>query len=80
LSKDIGLKNFVVVANKVSSEEDKRFITDGLPDMNVAAFLPYSENIRNADRDGVSAVAGMNDEEKVVIDRLIDTIWKGKKG
>jgi len=80
LSKDIGLKNFVIVANKVSNEADKSFIIDGLPDIKVSAFLPYSEKIRNADRDGVSALAGMGDEEKAIIDSFIDDIWKGKQG
>jgi len=77
MSKEIGLNNFVIVGNKVTGDDDKSYITDGLAGMQVAAFLPYSENIRGADRDGVSALAGMGDAERAIIEGLIDTIWKG---
>jgi CO dehydrogenase nickel-insertion accessory protein CooC1 len=76
MSKEIGLSQFIIVGNKVSNEEDKHFIADGLPDVKAAAFLPYSEGIRNADRDGVSALDGMENEERAIIEGLIDTIWK----
>ena len=78
MSKEIGLKNFVIVGNKVSCDEDRRFIAGGL-DREVSAFLPYSEGIRNADRDGVSALEGMGTGERAVIETLIDTIGKGGK-
>jgi len=77
MSKEIGLNNFVIVGNKVTCDDDKLYITNGLAGMQVAAFLPYSENIRGADRDGVSALAGMGDAERAIIEGLIDTIWKG---
>jgi len=74
MSKEIGLANFVIVGNKVTGDSDKRFISEGFPGMKVAAFLPYSEGIRNADRDGLSALAGMGKEEQVIINNLIDSI------
>jgi CO dehydrogenase maturation factor len=79
MSKEIGIENFVIIGNKVTSDSDKRYIADALADIKVSAFLPYSEGIRNADRDGVSALAGMGDEERSIIEGLIDTIWKGKQ-
>jgi CO dehydrogenase maturation factor len=78
MSKEIGLKNFVIVGNKVTCDDDKRYIADGLCGMEVSAFLPYSESIRGADRDGVSALDGMGEKERVVIDGLINTIIKGE--
>ena len=39
-------------------------------------FLPYSEKIRNADRNGISALDGMSDDERAVIEKLIDMIWR----
>ena len=77
LSGEIGLKDFVIVGNKITCNEDKQFISDGL-DMEVSAFLPYSENIRNADRDGLSALDGMG-KEQAVVETLINTMWKGKE-
>jgi CO dehydrogenase maturation factor len=79
MSKEIGLNNFVIVGNKVTCDDDKRYIADGLADMQVSAFLPYSENIRSADRDGVSALDGMGDAERSSLEGLIDTIWKSKQ-
>jgi len=76
MSREIGLANFVIVGNKVTCEDDKRFIADGLSGFNVSAFLPYSENIRKADRDGVSALDGMNSEERAILENLVDVIWK----
>jgi len=77
MSKEIGLNNFVIVGNKITSEGDKQYITNGLAGMQVSAFLPYSENIRGADRDGVSALAGMRDAERAIIENIINTIWTG---
>jgi CO dehydrogenase maturation factor len=78
MSKEIGLNNFVIVGNKVTGDDDKRYIADGIPGMEVAAFLPYSESIRGADRDGVSALDGMGEKERAVIESLIDTIFGGR--
>ena len=76
MSKEIGIKNFVVVGNKITGDEDKQFIANGL-NREVAAFLPYSEGIRHADRDGLCALDGMGAGERAVIETLIDTIAKG---
>jgi len=75
MSKEIGLCNFVIVGNKVTCDSDKRFITEGFTDMKVSAFLPYSEAIRSADRDGLSALDGMGNDERAVVEHLIDSIW-----
>jgi len=76
MSKEIGLSNFVIVGNKVTGEDDKRFIENGLSGFSVSAFLLYSENIRKADRDGVSALDGMNSEERASLENLVDLILK----
>jgi CO dehydrogenase maturation factor len=75
MSREIGLNNFVIAANKITCEDDKKFIANGLSDFNVSAFLPYSENIRRADRDGVSALDGMGSEERAILENLVDAIW-----
>jgi len=80
MSREIGLANFVIVGNKVTCEDDKRFIANGLSVFNVSAFLPYSENIRKADRDGVSALDGMNNEERAILENLVDVICKTGRG
>jgi CO dehydrogenase maturation factor len=77
MSKEIGVNRFIIVGNKITCDEDKRFIANGLPNIEVSAFLPYCEGIRNADRDGLSALDGMEAAERAVIENLIDTIEKG---
>jgi CO dehydrogenase maturation factor len=79
MSKEIGLSKFIIIGNKITNEEDKRYVADGFSDMKVSAFLPYSESIRSADRDGVSALTGMGDEERSIVEGLIDTIWEGRR-
>ena len=74
MSKDIGLDRFVIVGNKVVNDDDKKYITDSFPEHEVAAFLPYSEKIRAADRDGHSALEGMSEEERAIIESIIDKI------
>jgi len=87
MSKEIGLNKFVIVGNKITSDDDKKFISEQLSVNNEQGavssekifFLSYSEKIRNADRDGISALDGMSDDERAVIEKLIDMIWKIKK-
>jgi len=76
MSKEIGLANFVIVGNKVTCEDDKHFIANRLSGFNMSAYLPYSENIRKADRDGVSALDGMNGEERAILENLVNLILK----
>jgi CO dehydrogenase maturation factor len=79
MAKEIVISKYIIVGNKITNKEDKRYIANGLSGMKISAFLPYSESIRSADRDGVSALAGMGDEERSLVEGLIDTIWEGKR-
>jgi CO dehydrogenase maturation factor len=77
MSNEIGLKNFIFIGNKITGEDDKGFISEELGVRSEELFfLSYSEQIRNSDRDGVSALDGMNDEEISVIKKLIDVIME----
>jgi len=84
MSEEIGLNNFVIVGNKIINEDDKEFISEEFSQWTRSFaegklnlfFLPYSEKIRSADRDGVSALDGMGEEEKEIIEKLIDKMKK----
>jgi len=76
LSRDIGLNKFIIIANKVTSDEDRAYITSAFVDQEIAAFLPYSQNIRNADRNGVSVLEGMSASEKAVIEDILSKLEK----
>jgi CO dehydrogenase maturation factor len=79
MSREIGIGHFVIVGNKVTGEKDTKYIAGAFPDREVSAFLPYSEGIRAADRDGASALSGMDATERAVIEGIIDKIWKSEE-
>jgi len=79
LSREIGLTNFLLVGNKITGEEDRQYISNAFPERVISAFLPYSESIRSADREGFSALSGMRPEEKAIMKDIIDQIWKSVK-
>ena len=82
MSREIGLTKFVIVGNKVMCDEDKQYITMNSEQLTInnelpvrLVFVPYSEGVRAADRDGVSALDGMGAEEHAAIASLIEIIY-----
>src|SRR3972149_3136734 len=49
----LGLKDIVIVGNKVRNTADKEFIVSSLPGFSFLGFLPYDQAILNADQAGV---------------------------
>jgi CO dehydrogenase maturation factor len=56
LSKDIGVKNFAVIGNKVMSDEDRVFIERSLSGIEILGHLPYDENVVKSDRLGIAVL------------------------
>jgi CO dehydrogenase maturation factor len=52
LGKDIGIKNIVILGNRVKSEEDKELIRESMPDYEIIGFLPELDEIVQSDRNG----------------------------
>ena len=52
MSREIRIKKVLFIANKVAGKGDRDFIMNALPDREILAFLSYSDELRNADRDG----------------------------
>jgi CO dehydrogenase maturation factor len=50
LSRDIGLRNFRIIGNKVRDDDQERWIRSRLPASLILGMIPYSESIREADR------------------------------
>jgi len=77
LSRDIGIRNFVVVVNKVVSEEDRVFIEKSLSGLEILGYLPYDENVIKADRLGVS-VLDYNPNSQVIseLNKIKERIFK----
>jgi CO dehydrogenase maturation factor len=45
LAADLGLQRVWVAANKVRDDADRQFIRNGLPDMDVVAYVPYRSEV-----------------------------------
>jgi CO dehydrogenase maturation factor len=54
LADDLKLKNVAIVGNKVRGDRDKEFIRQGLKGFDILGFIPYSEEIIEADLSGKS--------------------------
>jgi CO dehydrogenase maturation factor len=49
LAREIGLNNIAVVANKVRSESEKKFLTSNLSGFKFLGFIPYDQSVVEAD-------------------------------
>jgi CO dehydrogenase maturation factor len=50
LSREIGLQEFRIIGNKVQDEDQERWIRSHFPPSLILGMIPYSEAIRDADR------------------------------
>ena len=56
------MKKVQFVANKITGEGDAMFIRRAFPDDRLLGMIPYSEEIRLADRTGRSVLEGLSEE------------------
>jgi CO dehydrogenase maturation factor len=64
MSHEIRVKRVLFMVNKVACDADRSFIREALPKREILAFLPYSGEMRNADRDGASPYDFLDDETR----------------
>ena len=79
LAKDIGIERCYVVGNKVTTESDRRFITENIPHFELLGFISYNPKLIEADLKGVSVFdidPGVVEEVRRIKQRL-DEIHKG---
>lgn len=76
MSREIGIKDIRFIANKVKDGEDETFIRSALAGYEVLEVLPYSEEIRKADRLGKSIIDALPpeilDKFKNILEKLRD--------
>jgi len=75
MAHEIGLKNIRFVANKVNGTNDEEFIRQAFPGHDLLGFIPYSEEIRRNDRNGLSVLDGLSDE---MMNRFMEILEKLK--
>ena len=77
LGHDIGIKNIVVLGNRVKSEEDKQLIRSTMPDYEILGFIPEMDEIVSSDRDGTRPfddITKIPEELLKVTKRLIEMV------
>lgn len=68
LGTDIGIKNIVVLGNRVRDEKDKSLIGESLPGHQILGYIPELEEIVKADREGVRPYENIEDVPEVLFD------------
>ena len=74
LGKDIGIKNIVILGNRVKDKEDEELIRSSLPDFQILGFLPEQTEIVDADRGGRRAFESLANAPKelfAIVDKLV---------
>lgn len=73
---EIGLENIRLVANKVNSEDDEKFIRNAFPGQDLLGIIPYSDNIRQSDRTGKSVIDGQSGDLLSIFNEILDNAIK----
>lgn len=71
MSREIGVRRCMFVANKVTDEEDAALLKSLLGEREIAAFLPFQDALRNADRDGRSPYDYLDDQTRGQLNEII---------
>jgi CO dehydrogenase maturation factor len=78
LGTDIGIKNIIVLGNRVNNLEDEELIRKSLPDFEILGFLPEHEEIVAADRAGKRAFDDITTAPKELFD-IVEKLTAMKK-
>ncbi|MFA4945875.1 MAG: AAA family ATPase [Lentisphaeria bacterium] len=71
---EIKLKNVKLVANKVNGPKDREFLAAALPGLEFLAFIPYTDELRRIDRNGLSVLAGAGPELGAIFQEILTKI------
>jgi CO dehydrogenase maturation factor len=75
LGHDIGIKNIVVLGNRVRSEEDKELIRTSMPGYEILGFIPEMDEIVLSDREGTRPfedISQIPEELKEITKKLLE--------
>ena len=62
MAKEIGLKNIQLIANKIKQADDEKFIQDAFPSNDLFGSIPYSDQILQSDRAGISVIDSLPED------------------
>ena len=68
LGEDIGIKNIIVLGNRVRDDKDKALISEAFSGHSILGYLPEMDEIVQADREGRRPFENINDAPKVLFE------------
>jgi CO dehydrogenase maturation factor len=71
LSSEIGLNTIALIGNKIRTPKDQDFLKTHLPDFEFLGFLPYDDDLIEADLNGISPF-DTDSKSKKIITEMID--------
>ncbi|MCP4600218.1 MAG: P-loop NTPase [Proteobacteria bacterium] len=74
MAEEIGVGSIKAVANKVASDDDLEFINKAVNDLELIGFIPFSPDIRAADRDGNSAFDSADAKTMECFDKILERL------
>jgi CO dehydrogenase maturation factor len=72
---DIGLKNIVIVANKINKPSDEEYLRKSFPENEIVGFIPYSADFVSLDRLGTSVIDGLKSETIQLFKNILKNIY-----
>ncbi len=80
MAAEIGLTKLLAVANKVSSQADEAFIREALGSVELIGSIPFSLDLRNADRDGISVLDGADAPMRAAFASILGEVQRRGEG
>jgi len=80
LGGQLGIRRFRVVANKIATPEDEAFVRAAFPDQELLGVLPYTDELRGADREGRSVLDGLSPALLARFETLLQQLEKEDSG
>ena len=79
MSKEMGIKNIYLIANKIVDNEDEKFIRNRFPGEAVIGCIPFLESIRNADKADTGVMEALSQNELKEFNKVLDVVWCTKR-
>ncbi|HBG27114.1 MAG: hypothetical protein A2Y10_18740 [Planctomycetes bacterium GWF2_41_51] len=76
---EIGLKRYAFVLNKIKSPDDEEFIRNALGGNSVIGVIPYSDQLRLADRNGKSVLDELDSDILKRFEAIMNIVESGKR-
>jgi CO dehydrogenase maturation factor len=74
LGADLGISRVALVGNKIRGEKDREFLEKTLSDFEFLGFLPYDQEVIEADLEGISPYdrnSGVKEQAGLIVDQLL---------